>query len=72
MYIINQFCTAFVEEEKRKQIFCAMNPTYLNTLQTSLHVTTLMDIWDIHTWICQAPKNIFFVYADGLSASTRA
>lgn len=36
-----------------------MNPTYLNTLQTSLHVTTLMDIWDIHTWICQAPKNIF-------------
>lgn len=49
-----------------------MNPTYFKTLQTSLHVTTLMDIWDIHTWICQAPKNIFFVYADGLSASTHA
>lgn len=58
--IINQFCTAFVEEEKRKEIFCAMNPTYLNTLQTSLHVTTLMVIWDIYTHGFVKHRKIFF------------
>lgn len=37
-----------------------MNPTYLNTLQTSLHVTTLMDIWDIYIHGFVKHRKIFF------------
>lgn len=37
-----------------------MNPTYFNTLQTSLYVTTVMVIWDIHMDLSSTEKHFFF------------